>query len=121
MKVLIVDKIYSKEIPYKKNGRDLTFTKYAVQSGGTWYTLDGKGKENIKQGDKIKGQHFTKDWQSGDKSGTENILKLLDPEILELYERVERLENLIKNVNKQPFPDKSNSPIGDEENEDLPF
>ena len=123
MQTLFVKKLYTKEISYTdKSGKPRSFTKYAVNDGKMWFTIDGKGKENAIEGQILKGNVTQKDYMTKDgKPGIEYIFTLIEPEIAELYERVERLENLIKNVNKQPFPDKSNSPIGDEENENLPF
>ena len=119
MKTIKVEKVYSKEITYKKDGKDKSFMKYAVMADNTWYTLKGQGKENVKQGDFIKGDVEDKEWESNGKSGVEHILTLVDPMIAGLLERLDRLE---KAVFKSPLKELGDvDDITPDNNDDLPF
>ena len=116
MKKLKIEKVYSKEYD-GKNGK---WKKYAVKSGDVWYTLRGKGAENIKEGDTIIGNYTTKDYEWKGENRTEHILTLLDPLIGELIERVEALEETVLELKKGAPVE--NPPVSPEENsQDLPF
>jgi len=118
MKKLTVNQVYQKTIPYEKNGEPRSFVKYAIKSGTIWYTLEGYGKKNVKEGDVISGIATEKTYPKKDGSrGTENIFKMLSPELADLYLRVEALE-MYMNANNGTSVEKAEQIEGEE---DLPF
>jgi len=74
-----------------KNGQE--FINYSFASGGNWYQLAGKGKEMIKENDKIVGSVHVKEYTKSDgEKGTVNIFEIQDPVITELFRRIEQIE-----------------------------
>ena len=115
MTTITVEKVYSKKIDYVKNGQPMSFIKYAVSSGGTWYTLKGRGKELAKEGDILVGEVEEKDYTTKDgKDGTEHILTLIDPMMADILKRVEALESAV-------FNGDAKKEVGAKNNSDLPF
>lgn len=124
MQSLHVDKVHNKNIEYEKGGQKKSFMKYGVQSGGQWYTLEGYGKDKVKEGDTVHGLLSTRHYTKGDGSqGTEEIIRLASAMEKSLSDRIAYLERKFEAAeNNEPPPEEEKKKTGDESDEpDLPF
>jgi len=123
MQSLHVDKVHNKNIEYEKGGQKKSFMKYGVQSGGQWYTLEGYGKDKVKEGDTVHGLILTRHYTKGDNSpGTEEIIRLASAMEKSLSDRIAYLERKIEAMEGGPDLEEKESPAGTSEDDpDLPF
>ena len=104
-----------------KTGKPYDFYSYSFKSGANWYQVNGKGGENLQQGQTVNGTIEKTTYTKADGSkGENNKFTFIDPIIGELLERVDKLEKFCYEGKQEPVT-VSNNDIDEDLINSIPF